>query len=156
MEKEIIIIQTPNQKFSIQKHLLCYSKYFKEILIKNTRKIIQIEVDSTIMSLVIDYLKKLDNNNPIEIKFPVSKKIFENPENWGFRFLSEIPMNQLINLTSFSKFLGINSLFELCCGRIAFLCLGKKEGDILKLFNDNDFTEKEKNKIKEENKWLNE
>ena len=137
MEKEIIIIQTPNQKFSIQKHLLYYSKYFKEIL-------------------VIDYLKKLDNNNPIEIKFPVSKKIFENPENWGFRFLSEIPMNQLINLTSFSKFLGINSLFELCCGRIAFLCLGKKEEDILKLFNVKNFTEKEKNKIKEENKWLNE
>ena len=53
--------------------------------------------------------------------------------------------------------MGINSLLDLCCAKIASLCKDKSEEEIFKTFNiTENLTDEEKNKIKEENKWIDE
>ena len=53
--------------------------------------------------------------------------------------------------------MGINSLLDLCCAKVATLCKDKSEDEILKTFKITEkFSEEEKNKIKSENKWIEE
>ena len=53
--------------------------------------------------------------------------------------------------------MGINCLLDLCCAKVATLCKDKNEDEIFKMFKINEtFSEEEKNKIKAENKWIEE
>ena len=64
-------------------------------------------------------------------------------------------LDDLINLTTTANYMGINSLLDLCCAKIASLCKDKSEEEIFKTFNITEtFTDEEKNKIIEENKWI--
>ena len=78
-------------------------------------------------------------------------------DEWSSNFIDKMSMEELVNLTVAANYMGINCLLDLCCAKIASLCKDKSEEDIFKIFNINEtFTEEEKNKIKEENKWIEE
>ena len=78
-------------------------------------------------------------------------------DEWSANFVDKMPLEDLVNLTVAANCMGINSLLDLCCAKIASLCKDKSEEEIFKTFNITEpFTEEEKNKIKEENKWIDE
>ena len=65
----------------------------------------------------------------------------------------KLSVEDLSNLTVAANYMGINSLLDLCCAKVAALCKDKSEDDIFKLFKITEtFNEEEKNKIKSENK----
>ena len=78
-------------------------------------------------------------------------------DEWSSNFIDKMTMEELVNLTVASNYMGINCLLDLCCAKIASLCKDKNEEDIFKIFNISEpLSEEEKNKIKEENKWIEE
>ena len=65
--------------------------------------------------------------------------------------------DELVNLCVAANHMGINSLLDLCCAKVASLCKDKSEDEIYKAFNINEtFSDEEKKKIMEENKWIEE
>ena len=64
-------------------------------------------------------------------------------------------MDDLVNLTVAANFMGINSLLDLCCAKIASLCKDKSEEEVFKIFNiTEDFTDEEREKIRKDNQWI--
>ena len=78
-------------------------------------------------------------------------------DEWSTSFIDKIILDDLVNLTVAANYMGINSLLDLCCAKLASLCKDKTEEEIYKTFNiPETFTEEEKEKIKQENKWIEE
>ena len=51
----------------------------------------------------------------------------------------------------------ISTLIDLCCAKLACMCMDKTEDEIFTVFNINEtLTEEEKVRLREENKWIEE
>ena len=78
-------------------------------------------------------------------------------DEWSANFVDKMSTEELANLTVAANYMGINSLLDLCCAKVATLCKDKSDEEIFKNFNINEtFSEEEKKKIIEENKWIEE
>ena len=78
-------------------------------------------------------------------------------DEWSANFIDKLSVEELVNLTVASNFMGINCLLDLCAAKIASMCKDKSEDDILKSFGITEpFTDEDKKKVKEENKWIDE
>ena len=109
------------------------------------------ELDEKSAEKLKEYLIHLNGVAPPEIEKPITSNEMKNlTDEWSSNFIDKMSMEELVNLT-------INCLLDLYCVKITSLCKDKSEEDIFKIFNINEtFTEEEKNKIKEENKWIEE
>ena len=116
------------------------------------------ELDEKSAEKLKEYLNHLNGVAPPEIEKPITSNEMKNlTDEWSSNFIDKMSMEELVNLTVAANYMGINCLLDLCCAKIASLCKDKSEEDIFKTFNINEtFTEEEKNKIKEENKWIEE
>ena len=116
------------------------------------------ELDEKCGEKIKEYLTHFNGTAPPEIEKPITSNEMKNlTDEWSANFADKMTMEELVNLTVASNYMGINSLLDLCCAKIASLCKDKDEKEIFKTFNINEtFTEEEKNKIKEENKWIEE
>ena len=116
------------------------------------------ELDEKSGEKIKEYLSHFNGTAPQEIEKPITSNEMKNlTDEWSANFIDKMTMEELVNLTVASNYMGINSLLDLCCAKIASLCKDKDEKEIFKTFNINEtFTEEEKNKIKEENKWIEE
>ena len=78
-------------------------------------------------------------------------------DEWSAGFVDKMSTEELVNLTVAANYMGINSLLDLCCAKVASLCKDKSDEEIYKNFNINEtFSEEEKKKIIEDNKWIEE
>ena len=78
-------------------------------------------------------------------------------DEWSANFMDKMPLDDVINLTVAANYMGINSLLDLCSAKIATFFKDKSEEEVLKEMNIKEpLTEEEKNKIKDENKWIEE
>ena len=116
------------------------------------------ELDEKNAEKIKEFLVHFNGTTPAEIEKPLISNEMKNlTDEWSANFIDKIPIDDLVNLTVSANYLGINSLLDLCCAKIASLCKDKSEDELLKTFNITEpFTEEEKNKIKEENKWIDE
>ena len=116
------------------------------------------EIDEKNGEKIKEYLTYLDGVAPSEIEKPITSNDMKSlTDEWSANFVDKMPLEDLVNLTVAANYMGINSLLDLCCAKIASLCKDKSEEEIFKTFNITEtFTEEEKNKIKEENKWIDE
>ena len=116
------------------------------------------ELDEKNAEKIKEFLVHFNGTTPVEIEKPLISNEMKNlTDEWSANFIDKIPIDDLVNLTVSANYLGINSLLDLCCAKIASLCKDKSEDELLKTFNITEpFTEEEKNKIKEENKWIEE
>ena len=108
--------------------------------------------------IIIEYLTHLNGIAPPEIEKPISTNEMEKlTDKWSAKFINSIPLDDLVSLSVAASYMGINCLSDLCCAKIASLCRDKTDEEIFKTFNINEtFTEDEKDKIREENKWIEE
>ena len=114
------------------------------------------EVDEKNAEKVKEFLIHFNGTEPKEIEKPLtSNEMKKITDEWSADFIDKMPLDDLINLTTTANYMGINSLLDLCCAKIASLCKDKSEEEIFKTFNITEtFTDEEKNKIIEENKWI--
>jgi len=134
------------------------------ILLKNAKEemgedeVIPLEIDEKTLEKVIDYLNKWNGESPSEIEKPLKSSILkEVTDEWSSEFIDEMDLEMLSNLTVAANFLEIVPLLDLCCAKLASMCKDKSEEDIFKSFGIVDtFTEEERQKIKDENKWIEE
>ena len=116
------------------------------------------ELDEKNGELIKEYLTHFNGEAPKEIEKPISSNEMKNlTDEWSSTFIDKISLEDLTNLTVAANYMGINSLLDLCCAKVATLCKDKNEDEIFKLFKITEtFSEEEKNKIKNENKWIEE
>ena len=112
------------------------------------------ELDEKNGELIKEYLTHFNGEAPKEIEKPISSNEMKNlTDEWSSTFIDKISLEDLTNLTVAANYMGINSLLDLCCAKVATLCKDKNEDEIFKLFKITEtFSEEEKNKIKNENK----
>ena len=112
------------------------------------------ELDEKNGELIKEYLTHFNGEAPKEIEKPISSNEMKNlTDEWSSTFIDKISLEDLTNLTVSANYMGINSLLDLCCAKVATLCKDKNEDEIFKLFKITEtFSEEEKNKIKNENK----
>ena len=116
------------------------------------------ELDEKNGELIKEYLTHYNGESPKEIEKPITSNEMKNlTDEWSSSFIDKLSVEDLSNLTVAANYMGINSLLDLCCAKVATLCKDKTEDDIFKLFKITEtFNEEEKNKIKNENKWIEE
>ena len=116
------------------------------------------ELDEKNAEKIKEFLTHFNGAAPAEIEKPLTSNDMKSlTDEWSAGFVDKMSMEELVNLTVAANYMGINSLLDLCCAKVASLCKDKNEEEIFKTFNITEqFTEEEKNKIKEENKWIDE
>ena len=119
------------------------------------------DVDQKTIERIINYLQHFKGVAPPEIPKPLpqgdKEGLKEVLDEWSFNYIDKIGLDDLVNVTVAANFMGIQSLLDLCCAKLASMCKDKSEEDIFKMFNITEtFTEEEKEKIRQENSWIEE
>jgi S-phase kinase-associated protein 1 len=116
------------------------------------------EIDEKTTQKVVDYLNYWNGNVPPEIEKPLkSSEMKEVTDEWSATFVDAITLEELVDLTVAANFMEIQPMLDLTCAKIASMCKDKTEEEIFKTFGVTEtFTEEEKAKIREENKWIEE
>ena len=114
------------------------------------------EVDEKMCERVKEYLTHFNGKAPPEIEKPLKSNNLKNvTDEWSANFMNRTPLEDVISLNMAANYMGINSLQDLCCAKIASCFKDKTEKEMMKEFRiKTPMTEEEKNKIREENKWL--
>ena len=113
------------------------------------------EVEDKIIDKLWEYLEKIDEYEIKEIEKPLTTNDMKNAtDDWSANFV-DIPLEDLVNLTKGASYMGIRTLVDLCCAKLACMCMDKSEEEIFNVFNINEtLTEEEKQRLREENKWI--
>ena len=129
-------------------------KYIEEN--KNTEEPIMLqEVEDKIIDKLWEYLEHVDEHEVKEIEKPLTTNDMKNEtDDWSANFV-DIPLEDIVNLTKGASYMGIRTLVDLCCAKLACMCMDKSEEEIFNVFNINEtLTEEEKQRLREENKWI--
>lgn len=135
------------------------------ILIKNTLQdssvddpIPLLEVEDKILVKILEYLEHFNGTTPSEIEKPLKSQVLkEVTDEWSANFIEATTLELLVDLTVAANYMEIQCLLDLCCAKIASMCKDKSEEEIFKTFGITEtFSEEEKAKIREENKWIEE
>ena len=157
---EIKIIVKEGKEIPISKKAAELSELLKSAMIEYPKEISfpLNELDEKNGELIKEYLTHYNGESPKEIEKPITSNEMKNlTDEWSSTFIDKLSVEDLSNLTVAANYMGINSLLDLCCAKVATLCKDKTEDDIFKLFKITEtFNEEEKNKIKSENKWIEE
>ena len=160
MEDKIKLILKDEKKVEITKKAAELSELLKNAINEhpNEDTFTLNEIDENTGKIIREYLLHFNGVAPPEIEKPLTSNEMENlTDKWSADFINNIPFEELVNLTVSASHMGINCLSDLCCAKIASMCKDKTDEEIFKTFNINEtFTEEEKAKIKEENKWIEE
>ena len=116
------------------------------------------EVDEKSGEKIKEFLTHCNGTAPAEIEKPITSNEMKNlTDEWSANFVDQMSNEELVNLTVAANYMGISSLLDLCCAKVASLCKDKSDEEIFKNFNINEtFSEEEKKKIIEDNKWIEE
>ena len=160
MEDSIKIVTKEGKEIEINKKDAELSELLKSVINDNPKEssFPLNELDEKCGEKIKEYLNHFNGVAPPEIEKPITSNEMKNlTDEWSTNYIDKMSMEELVNLTVAANYMGINSLLDLCCAKVACLCKDKSEEEIFKTFNINEtFTEEEKNKIKEENKWIEE
>ena len=116
------------------------------------------EIDEKSGEKIKEFLTHCNGTAPAEIEKPITSNEMKNlTDEWSANFVDKMSIDELVNLTVAANHMGINSLLDLCCAKVASLCKDKSEDEIYKAFKINEpFSDEEKKQIMEENKWIEE
>ena len=158
MEETITLQSKEGKEFEISKKAAELSELLKGKIndYPNENSIPLTDIDEKPTEKLIEYLTHFNGQTPPEIEKPLTSVDLKNvTDEWSANFIDKLLLDDLVNLTVASNFMGINSLLDLCCAKISSLCKDKNEEEIFKTFNITEtFTEEEKEMIRKENQWI--
>ena len=155
-------IQTKNKKiYKLSKKAAVLSELLKGMKEIPEDLVIPLnnDINSETLEKIIEYLVHFDGNPPREISKPLymtdMKKI---TDEYSADFVDKLKIEELVDMISAAHYMKINSLLNLCCAKMVALCKGKNEEEIFKVFGvpKDHFKPEDKEKIKENNKWIDE
>ena len=112
-------------------------KQMEEMGDKEENLILQ-EVEDKIIDKLWEYLEKVDEYEIKEIEKPLTTNDMKNAtDDWSANFV-DIPLEDLVNLTKGASYMGIRTLVDLCCAKLACMCMDKSEEEIFNVFNINE------------------
>jgi S-phase kinase-associated protein 1 len=116
------------------------------------------DMDKITTQKVIEYLNHYNGVTPPEIDKPLrSANMKENTDEFSANFVDALSLEELEQVTLAANFMEIQPLLDLCCAKYVAMVKDKSEEELMKEFGiTTPFTEEEKQKIKEENPWLEE
>ena len=162
---DTIIVQTSEGKeIPIKKSAAMLSNLLKREIEKIEKEHVQkapfvlTEVNEKVIGKIYEYLENYNGKPPKNIENPLQTEELKNvTDKFSADFIDQIPLDDLINLTYSATYMEINPLIDLCCAKLACKIQNKEEEEIFKVFNINEtFTEEEKKRLREENKWIEE
>ena len=110
--------------FEVEEKILKVSEFFKKLLEdfpNDTQELNIAEVDSKILSKIIDYLKHYETEKPKEIPKPLpSPDLKPLLSEWDYNFITPVPLDDLIELINAANYLNIGELVNLCSARCAY------------------------------------
>jgi len=122
-------------------------------------------VSGRTLKYVVDYMEHHHNNRADTLEKPLRGRIEDVISEWDKAFLftdlvkdhDEKQHETLIDVIMAANFLNVKDLLDLTCACVASMIKGKTPEQIRALFNiENDFTQEEEEKIREENRWCEE
>ena len=94
------------------------------------------ELDEKNAEKIKEFLTHFNGAAPAEIEKPLTSNDMKSlTDEWSAGFVDKMSMEELVNLTVAANYMGINSLLDLCCAKVASLCKDKNEEEIFKTFN---------------------
>ena len=158
MEETITLKSKEGKDFTITKKAAELSELLKGTMndYPDDNSIPLTDIDEKTTEEVLVYLTHFNGQPPQEIEKPLpSSDLKSLIDEWSFNYIDKFNMDDLVNLTVAANFMGINSLLDLCCAKIASLCKDKSEEEVFKIFNiTEDFTDEEREKIRKDNQWI--
>ena len=117
-----------------------------------------LEVDEKSLEKIILYLNKWNGESPPEIDKPLKSSVMSDvTDEWSAQFVDELGLEALTDLTVSANFMEIFPLLDLTCAKLSSMCKDKSEEEIFKSFGITEtFSEEERNRIREDNKWIEE
>ena len=110
--------------FEVEEKILKVSEFFKKLLEdfpNDTQELNIAEVDSKILSKIIDYLKHYETEKPKEIPKPLpGADLKPLLSEWDYNFITPVPLDDLIELINAANYLNIGDLVNLCSARCAY------------------------------------
>ena len=159
-ESTIRIITKEGKELEITKKSAELSELLKQTIndFPNEDKFPLKEIDEKNAERIREYLNHFNGKAPPEIKKPLTSINMKNiTDEWSAYFVDRMSLDDLVNLNVAANYMGINCLLDLCSAKIATYFKDKSEEEVLKEFGISEpLTEEEKNKIREENKWIEE
>ncbi len=156
----LILTSNSNKEFSISPQCASLSKLLNGAMEDFTGeiKIPLIDIDSQTLEIVVKYLEHCKGEQVTKIRKPInSSNMIENCDEWSANFIDNLDINQIGDIAVAANFMEIPPLVELSCCKIASMCYGRTDEQMMKEFgvDPNSFTEDEKIKIRNENAdWL--
>lgn len=157
---ELKLQSKEGKEFTVSKKAAELSNLIKNTLVDMTSEdtIPLLEVDEKSLERIVVYLNKWNGETPPEIDKPLKSGLMkEVTDEWSAGFVDDLTLEGLTNLTVAANFMEIIPLLDLACAKLASLCKDKTEEEIFKSFGITEtFSEEERQKIREENKWIEE
>lgn len=159
-KNELKLLSKEGKEFTISKKAADLSGLIKNIIsdIGPDEVIPLTEVDEKSLEKIIIYLNKWNGEAPPEIDKPLKSSVLkEVTDEWSADFIDELDLENLTNITVSANFMEITPLLDLSCAKLASMCKDKSEDEIFKSFGITEtFSEDERMRIREENKWIEE
>lgn len=163
MDEMITLISKSKKEHKILKKHADISLKIRQKYQENIRKtdpILLLEINDSTLSKIIEFLDYIKGEPPkSEIKKPIrtDKLALIIEDDFWINYIEGMSQEMLFEVTEIANFLEIDCLVDLCTVKIACLCFNKNEEELFKVFNITEkFTEEERAKIREENKWIEE
>lgn len=112
--------------------------------------------ESETLKKVISYCEYHHKEKAVEIEKPL-KDFKDSVCDWDFNFVNVEFEPTLKKMMMAANYINCKDMLDLCCAKVATMIKGKSPEEIRALFDIvNDFTPEEEEKIREENKWVEE
>ena len=161
MEKSIIIKTKNGKEITIARKAAELSEFLKEAMndYPNETVFTLDEIDEKYGSKMKEYLEHINGVPPKEIPKPIPcyemKKL---TDGWSANFIDKLSLEEVVNLTVVANQMGIKSLLDLCCAKVATIFKDREEKEVFRHFGIKEsITEKDTKKLKElkeQNKWI--
>lgn len=135
-EEMVELLSKDNKRFSITCSMAKMSTYFKNIIDMDmtTREIQLPYIHSTTIEKLVSWMEYHKNIPPMTISRPLPHSNLKTiVGSWDADFM-DCDLDLIYDLLLASNFLGILSLLELCCAKIASLMIGKTPNNIRDVF----------------------
>ena len=158
MDDSICLKSKDGQEFKILKMNAELSILVKNVLqdYSNNQVLDILEVEAKTLKIVVDYLNHFKGVAPIAIQKPLRSTVMsQETDEWSANLVDKLSLEEIVDLSMAANYMEIHPLLDLVCAKIASLCKDKSQEELLETFGIKEiFTEEERNKIKEENKWI--
>ena len=122
----LISKKNPEVKFEINRSYLNISKVIKTSISHDDDKSLELNIEPKMLELVVEYMNIHKGEEPKEIKKPLqSDDISKAVSAEDAEFINKLSRQECYDIIHTANYLGINSLLNLGCAKIASLLKGQ-------------------------------